>query len=272
MTMGSEVPIIVGGCHRSGTSLFRRMLNAHSRIHCGPEVTFFRDFYSDYRHDPLAHLRFTRTARSLVAEELLLESLGQTFVLMHERAAAIADKPRWADKSPDNVLYLGQWKALLAGRLSFVQVVRSPLDTVASMRAAGFPLTFPEGFDDLVQMYRRYTESGLDFVESYPELSYVLVYERLVTDPAAELARVMTHLGEPAEGGQLDFNAQPHGRGLEDPKVGLTTTVHAKSLDGWRALLTPDEADIVRRATAGLAARVAALAGESAVTFPQWQQ
>ena len=33
----SALPIIVGGCFRSGTSLVRRLLNAHSRIFCGPD-------------------------------------------------------------------------------------------------------------------------------------------------------------------------------------------------------------------------------------------
>ncbi|MBI3997802.1 MAG: sulfotransferase [Armatimonadetes bacterium] len=48
-------PIIIGGCPRSGTSLVRRILNAHSRIYSGPEVKFFRDFSGDYPNDPLRH-------------------------------------------------------------------------------------------------------------------------------------------------------------------------------------------------------------------------
>jgi hypothetical protein len=47
-------PIIIGGCHRSGTSLLRRILNARSRIHCGPEIKFLRDFHGDYYGDPSA--------------------------------------------------------------------------------------------------------------------------------------------------------------------------------------------------------------------------
>ena len=54
-------PIIVGGCHRSGTSLVRRLLNAHSRIYCGPEVKFFRDFFKDERDDIILELNKERT-------------------------------------------------------------------------------------------------------------------------------------------------------------------------------------------------------------------
>lgn len=63
-------PIVVGGCYRSGTSLVRRLLDSHPCIHCGPEVKFFRDFYADYIdvEDPISHLRFMVTARTLLEE------------------------------------------------------------------------------------------------------------------------------------------------------------------------------------------------------------
>ena len=37
-------PIIIGGFYRSGTTLFRRLIDSHSRIHCGPEVKYFEDY------------------------------------------------------------------------------------------------------------------------------------------------------------------------------------------------------------------------------------
>ncbi len=75
-------PIIVGGCLRSGTSVIRRILNAHSRIHRGPEVKFFRDFFGDYVHDPIHNLRFTTTARSLLPQPELFDLLGRAFLAM----------------------------------------------------------------------------------------------------------------------------------------------------------------------------------------------
>src|SRR3712207_6523404 len=115
-------PIIVGGCHRSGTSLLRRMLDAHSRIHCGPEVKFFRDFFGDYAADPLRHLRFTTSARLAFPQVDLLGILGRAFLELHRAAASLAGKPRWADKNPENVLYLGEWQRLLADEWLLVHV------------------------------------------------------------------------------------------------------------------------------------------------------
>src|SRR5690242_443217 len=107
-------PIIIGGCHRSGTSLMRRLLNAHSRIYCGPEVKFFRDFYNDYAlKDPLKKVRYMFSARAILSEDELLEVLGESFIELHVRAARQSGKARWADKNPENVLYAAEWTRLL---------------------------------------------------------------------------------------------------------------------------------------------------------------
>ena len=204
----STLPIVVGGCHRTGTSLVRRILDAHPRIHCGPEVLFFRDFYGDYRDDPLRHLRFAETVRSILPEEEALDVLGRALVEIHERAARRAGKVRWADKAPENALHTAEWERLLGERWLFVHVVRNPLDTVASMRGR-FPLTLPEDVAGQVEHYRRYTAAGLAFAGRHPERSFVLVYERLCSEPEQTLGALMTHLGEELDGRQLAFNAEP---------------------------------------------------------------
>ena len=148
-------PIIIGGCHRSGTSLLRRILNAHSQIYCGPEVKFFRDFYGDYASDPLRHLRFASTARSMLVEQDLLEVLGHAFISLHERAAANAGKRRWADKNPENVLYLSEWDYLLGSHWVLIHMVRNPLDTMASLKENEFRLSVPADLGGRVELYRQ---------------------------------------------------------------------------------------------------------------------
>ena len=123
------------------------MLNAHSQIHCGPELTFFRDFFGDYRDDPLRHLRFTATARDLVPEPDALEVLGGAVIELHERAARRFGKVRWADKSPDNVLYAERWDRLLEGRVLFVHVVRNPLDERLELLTAPHRFALAEGHE-----------------------------------------------------------------------------------------------------------------------------
>lgn len=253
----SEWPIVIGGCHRSGTSLLRRLLDAHPRIHCGPEVTFFRDFYGDFFEDPLHHLRFATTARTILPEGDLLEILGGAFVRVHERAARSAGKDRWADKAPENVLYTDEWQRLLGDRWLFVHVVRDPLDTLASMKEARFPLTFPPDLDGLIHFYRRYTAAGLEFGKRRPERYRQLIYEELCEAPGETLMALMSWLDESLHPSQLTLERSQHPAGLEDPKVTKTTAVHRESVGRWPSVLTQAEAEAVRARTSDLWARIA---------------
>lgn len=252
----SDLPIVVGGCHRSGTSLLRRILDSHSRIHCGPEVPFFRDFYGDYSDDPYAHLRFSAAARSHLAEDELLDVLGAALVALHEQAAKNAGKRRWADKAPENVLHAAGWERLLGQDRLFVWVVRNPLDTLASMVERPFPLTLPSSVEGRISHYARMTEAALFIRDRDPERTRVLVYEELAADPEAQVERLMSWLGERSEPVQLDFNSVPHQAGLEDPKTAATSRVHSESVGAWRDALDALEAERIWRETRDVWTRV----------------
>jgi Sulfotransferase family len=249
MSSRAEWPIVVGGCHRSGTSLLRRVLDSHSRIHCGPEIKFFRDFYGDYPDDALAPYRFVHTARAVLPDEELIEVLGRAFISVHERAARRAGKARWADKAPENVLHAEQWQRLLGDEWLLVHMVRNPLDTLASMDCVEMPLTFPPDLEARIEFYRRYTKAGLQFGARNAGRYTRVVYEGLAADPAAVLGRLMISLGEALEPDQLAFNSVSHQPGLEDPAVSETTRVHAESVDRWRRDLAREDAAAVWAAT-----------------------
>lgn len=242
-------PIIIGGCHRSGTSLIRRILNAHSRIYCSAEVKFFRDFYSDYLNDPIRHARFMTSARAMLTEADLLDVLGQAFVAMHDRAAVKAGKSRWADKNPENVRYLSEWQRLLGENFLLIHVVRNPLDTIASIKEAKFPFAIPGGLDGRIALYQQYTRAGLDFGDAHPDRCYRMLYEQLVCSPGASLKSLMEWLGETFEPRQLEFNRFPQQSGLEDPKIANTFKIQSGSLGRWRTILSSEEARTIWRET-----------------------
>lgn len=247
-------PIIVGGCYRSGTSLVRRVLDSHPRINCGPEVKLFRDFYGDYldAEDPIEHLRFMTTARSLLPEEEVLDVLGGALVEMHERAARDAGKVRWADKVPENVVFLEQWRRILGDEWIFLHVVRNPLDTLASIKEQGFPRSIPAGLGERIELYVGYAEAGLGFAASEPDRYVRVLYEDLVADPEATVRTLMAELGEDFHFHQLSINALPHRPGLEDPKAGAASTVYRGGVGRWRDLLDAEEAEAIVRSTAAV--------------------
>lgn len=244
----SSPPIIIGGCHRSGTSLVRRLLNCHPRIYCGPEVKFFRDFHGDYIQDPLRPMRFMTSAQTMLSKEALFEVLGSAFVEMHRRAANEAGKPRWADKAPENVVYLDEWGRLLGERWIFVHVVRNPLDTLAAINEIPLVLV-PAELGARIDFYLDYARAGLRFQQENPDRYVRVVYEDLVTSPEATIRMLMMRLGESFDPGQLAFNSTFHQRGLEDPKVAHSPEIHDRSLGRWRDDLESDEADLITSRT-----------------------
>ena len=94
-----------------------------------------------------------------------------------------AGKPRWADKNPENVLYLEQWQRLLGDSWLMIHVVRNPLDTLASIKEVEFPLTIPAGLEARIAFYLRYLEAGLRFGAAHPDRYCRVVYEQVVDKP-----------------------------------------------------------------------------------------
>ncbi|MGE5140480.1 MAG: sulfotransferase family protein [Rudaea sp.] len=240
------MPIIIGGCHRSGTSLLRRIINAHSRIYCGPEIKLFRDLYNDYYYERLVHERFLSTAQSVLSRYELLDMLGPVWIDIHTRAAAQAGKPRWADKNPENIVYAQVWERLLGDQWLLVHIVRNPLDTLASIKEARFDNTIPPNLHGRIDFYRRYNEAGLKLAAEMQSRYYRLAYEELVMYPEETLGKLMEWLGEEFEISQLDFNRTPVQKGTEDPKIRETTKIHQQSVGRWPDILMPEEAAVVR--------------------------
>jgi hypothetical protein len=244
-----DMPIIIGGFYRSGTTLLRRLLDAHSRIHCGPEVKFFKDFYGDYLDDPLGHVRLFATARSYgLPQARVLEIFGRAFVAFHVEAARAAGKARWADKNPENALYMTEWEKLLPQGFTFVHVVRNPLDALASLVEIGFPKAVPADFEGKVQLYERFRDAGTTYCLANPSTSTEVDYDALVTEPETTLRTLTAALGEAFEPSMLsDFGSPARGHGIEDPKAAAHATVHAGSVGRGRRELSPDEVELVTR-------------------------
>jgi hypothetical protein len=243
----NKLPIVVGGFYRSGTSLLRRLLDSHSAIHCGPEIKFFKDLHGDYYvSDPLRHDRFFSTIATLGLDQSeILDVFGTAFIKSHDLATKKASKVRWADKNPENVLYLSDWRKLLPEGFVFIHILRHPLDVLASLQEARFNLTMPESFEYRVNLLKQFAQAGVDYEKSHPDSSIRIHYEELVENPTEVLQKLFGDLGIPWEPEvlQLYYSAE-RGHGLEDRKVTKTRSVHTSSVGRWSRDLKQREIDM----------------------------
>ncbi|UJA19959.1 sulfotransferase [Thermoleophilia bacterium SCSIO 60948] len=236
------VPIVVGGAHRSGTTLVRGILDRHSRISCGPELKFLLSLRCGYTaEDPLNHSRFTTTAREFAGDDAALEVLGEAFLELHRRRAESAGKPRWADKNPENLIYLDIWQRLLGERFVLVWVRRDPRDVLVSMEAAGFPYSGPDRFERRVEMLAEYERRASRFTQAHPARVIEVVYEDLVADPRGVAGAMMNALGERLEEGQLSLGPAGALDGLGDPNRGRWERIGDTSVGSWRGRLSAAE-------------------------------
>ena len=241
-------PIIIGGSHRSGTTLLRRLLDGHPHIFCPPEIKFHKDLLGQFPDDPLAHGRLGSSLRALgLPTETWLDEFGRALCRCYDIATRNAGKRRWADKNPENAVNIAHWNRLLCARMAFVLVVRHPLDVIASMAEIRMNKVIPLDIVGRATHARDYIAAGLAFVEANPERSTVVRYERLVTEPVTVLSELMCFLSEPYDESMIgDLHNDCHGSGLEDPKIGKHAGISSGGISRWRRDLSVVEVDLVK--------------------------
>ncbi|MFD2113210.1 sulfotransferase family protein [Thiorhodococcus fuscus] len=265
-----NAPIILGGFYRSGTTLLRRLLDAHPAVHCPSELKFFRDVLGEYADDPYGHLRFFNACRVLpLSETERIALLGRAYVSLREASAQRLGKRRWADKEPENARYLPQWEQVLGEGFVYVHVLREPLDVFASLREMRFEKSLSPVLANQLGQYRLNGEAALHFAAKAPERFYCLHYESIAEQPKAIMKELLAWLGLEPDRSLLDaFNAPERGRGLEDPKIDKTHDIHAESIGRGGRELDMEIQNAIRREVGALYSALSDFARPTAPLSP----
>lgn len=264
--MAGSLPIIIFGCPRSGTTLLRRLINAHPRIHCAGESFLLRAsvrFLSGetvaegINYGPLGGLKALGFPEDDIRDRL------RRFVLhFHEEISAAAGKPRFAIKTAVDSFYIPEIVELFRGHAQFVCIVRHGLDVAVSLRDFTQVMEGPIGellpfidrhrrlMPSFAAAWAKITSDIIEAAEQYPDDVLALRYEDLVSQPQDVLASLFDFLGEPADVKELlDAAFRPtEVEGLGDYKTFETKSIVGESIDRWREL--PDR---VQAEMAGIA-------------------
>lgn len=137
VALQADRPVFVGGMFKSGTSLLRALLGQHPDLFAGLETHWFEmdGEGAEQRLDWLAEF-YGEDAEAL--QEQLAKTRGAEAFLdaMMARAIAVADKSRWVEKTPANILHIARILAAWPDA-RFLHIERDPRDILASQIEAG---------------------------------------------------------------------------------------------------------------------------------------
>lgn len=242
------------GSPRSGTTLVRRFLTAHPRIHCPPETNLLNASARFLQEHPFANGLsvgvLSGLAFSGIAEESVIERLRDFILGFFREIATAAGKDIWAEKTAADCFYLDAIEQLLGERCKYVCVFRHPLDAACSMKELSdkmerplpelhtYMASEPNFYLALARAWCDANSRLLRFIDDHPEACVSCRYEDLVADPVSVMGRVFHELGLPVDMKSLAESAlgDPGEVGLGDWKTYTRSGVDASSVGRWSSI------------------------------------
>jgi hypothetical protein len=267
--------LFIVGANRSGTTLLRLLLNAHSSIAIPDEINYFYGFTGTevcYEKWPASQLsptdyesfvdRFLEANRPKVREldleavrsEILAgpHDLRRPYQVLLERWAAHYGKARWGEKTPGNI-YHSNILIDMFPDARFIHVVRDPRGGVASMQRVSF-FSNDVAFNALNR--HKIMTHGRDWLaRAVPAAQRMEVrYEDLVTDPQHTLGRICDFVGVSYEPEMLRFHQHADRFMLDEAASTYNTTatrpIAPEQAQKWRSQLTDEDIAIIERVCA----------------------
>jgi hypothetical protein len=246
--------IVILGAPRSGTTLLRRLINAHPRIHCPPETNLLsgaaRFLHEDHFAQGLAVGVVPGLSYCDVTEAQVLDRLRAMVYDILGRVAEDAGKPIWAEKTAFDSFFIESIARLLGPRVRYVCLVRHPFDVACSIKELTDKMEmWVEELRPYVRShaspYTAFTQAWVDIAramlklaEQYPDATYRLRYEDLVEHPSEQLSSLFDFLDEPTEVDALIDRAmeEQESVGLGDWKTYQQSSISGGSVGRWKTL------------------------------------
>lgn len=190
----SNLPVLIVGTPRSGTTLTEQIISSHKKVAGAGELSFWGRLGGAIVNDMPGRYN-DQVAKTLANGYINL-------LRIHSQDAA-----RITDKMPGNFNYVGLMHAVFPGA-KIIHCRRHPIDTCLSMYFQNFndSHTYKYSLEGLAVFYEQY----LRLMEHWrnilpPGVMYEIQYENLVEDTEGESRKLMEFIGLDWEEGQMDF-------------------------------------------------------------------
>ena len=245
--------MIVLGLPRSGTTLLRRLLDAHPNIACPGETHLLNAVARFLHKDDLIEGASMGVLDGLgfagFHEEEVLERIRE-FAFSFSRAQAHRQgKSRWAEKTALDVFYLDEIEQVFSGQVYQICVFRHGLDVACSnMELAEKNGGYIDEFHEYIKRHKRpllafchawvdLTNQLMEFADRHVETTTVYRYEDLVAEPEETLRQVIEFVDEPWDESILErAMGSNQNLGFGDWKTYSKQKIEKSSVNRWKDL------------------------------------
>jgi hypothetical protein len=244
----STEPIFILGMPRTGSTLLEHIMGGNAAVYAAGELIDFAAALVDAVHHKLGRQQISR--RDLVAASAGVDftALGASY--LERTRPRTGHTPYFIDKMPLNYLYGGIIRAALPNA-RILHLARHPMATCYAVFKTLFNQGYPFSYDlsEVAEYYIAYHQLMSHWRRVLPQAILDVSYEKLVTSPAAEAARVFTHCGLEWHDDCLDIGE----RGTASTTASAAQVrrpIYATSVDLWRQYEGPlaPVADRLKRA------------------------
>ena len=199
----SRAPIFVVGLPRSGSTLVEQILASHSGVEGTFELPNILTIVREFDHANPQHDAYPEALRDAPSEHFT--TLGKRY--LHETAALRSGRTHFIDKMPNNFSHVGLIHSMLPGAI-IIDARRHPMDTCFSTFKQYFAegQSFSYSLEDLGRYYRCYLRLMDHWDRVLPGKVLKVQYENLVSDPEAQIRRLLEHCGLSFEAACLSFH------------------------------------------------------------------
>lgn len=251
--MHTRQPIFIGGMMKSGTSLTRVLLGQHPQLFASYETHWFTPEVEINWSDNNSRMIWLKEMFQLTAqdfEKIATEAhsnKSRPFIeCMMEFVTMRANKSRWIEKTPDNILY---WKKIAETweNASLIHVVRDPRDIFASWKTKKNK-TLSFFLERATVLYNQ-----IGSIRQCTDYNYhEVVYEQLVSQTEMVMRGLLQHLNEDWDSvcSQINTGQTQQERdklititGKDSPTYqSLAKPIFSTSVAHWKDQITREEA------------------------------